>query len=322
MNIGIILHFFAIAIASGITTMGIAYGQYLAVDGYMLGINRQGAAAPILVKLLFYGLLATELSFILSFVIGMIMMQSPIASLSNSIGITEIAIAVSLLAASTIIAIAVGNIIRAGSQVLSRLPQHESKLFTTFIVLLAFTETPMLLCFIIALMGILQLSPEMTINQAFKLASASLAMGFGSIGPSLAQIIFINRVCSALSFRFKNFSKIMSFAFSTEILIETSVLMVFMISLFLTITRVNPAFDTIYTKFIFLAIAFTMTCGSFGSSVSIGYFGSHAIKQASLDMKNYDFLFKNSILTQILIETYGILSFIIALISILAVTVF
>jgi F0F1-type ATP synthase membrane subunit c/vacuolar-type H+-ATPase subunit K len=301
-------------ISSGLATIGIALGQFLAIKGFFAAVNRQPAARVFLTKLMFYGLFAIELSFVLSFVVSMMILFKPTANISYQVGLAELFISLSLLLTSLMISLAAGKTISFASLALARLPQHESKLTSTFFILLTFIETPMLLCFVTSLIILGKINPNISINEGYKLASAALTIGLGSIGPSLSQIIFTKEVCRGMIHRFINSSKIFSLSIFSEVLIETSFLFSFIISIFLAIMKVNPAFDTPYTGMIYFAIAGCISLGTFGTTVAISIVGSRSIKEIAEHMSHYNSLFKNAVLSQILIETYGIFTCIISLI--------
>jgi F0F1-type ATP synthase membrane subunit c/vacuolar-type H+-ATPase subunit K len=191
-----------------------------------------------------------------------------------------------------------------------------------FVILLAAIETPSLFSFITAMLIFAQLNPNMSVNQSYKLFSAAITMGLGSVGPSLAQWLFAQKVWKAISYRFFNFPKISPSSLLTEALIESGALFSFMVSILLVMKRVNPAFDVIYVKYIFLAISLCISLGCFASAIGIGYVGSVAIKEMAIHHDSQELIFKNSAFAQVLIETCSLFAFLISLVLLSQVTVF
>lgn len=322
MLYGELLHFLAVGIAASVASLGVSMGQAMAASGILQNINRQPNAINKLNKLLFYGLFLVESSFILSFLIAFLILFKPDANtISFGSGLINLGAALGMACSAISVGLATGVTIKTAANVLAKQPNYESKLTLFIIVVLTLIETPVFFMFVIALLAINHgASSNLTLAESYKLFAATLAMGIGVVGPSIAQMFFAKQMCLAVMHKIDNFNKIFSFAIITEALVESCALFSFIVSIFLIFKKVDPAFDIPYIGLVFAAIALCVSLGSSASAIGIAMVGRSALLELRSNINLYGKFFQSACMSQALIETCGLFALIISLILMLKIT--
>ncbi len=309
------LHFLASTLAVGLSAVGIGIGQSIATNGFFEGISKQPSTFNKVSKTFLLGLFVIEGSFVLAFIIGFLILfnNNVVSEMNLAMAISELGIGLGLGITTTCIGIAAGNFVATCCKAVSRQPFYYSKMNIFMILILTLIETPLLLNFVIGLISINSMRADMSLNEGAKLFTASLTIGLGAVGPTIAQGVFAPKACKAISFDFDNYSKILGYTFITEALIETGALLSFMISVLLCLKHIDPAFDTWLTTPTLIVSGMTVAIGTIFSSTQIGKIGSIAVEGLSKNISIYNPIFRGAFFSQILIETCGLFAFIISL---------
>lgn len=320
ISLGSILHYLAIFCGVAFGSIGVVMGQASALGGFLQGMDRQPSADNQLFKVLLYGLFFVEIPFVLCFLVAIMLFFKSSGEVSLHQGICELGIGLGMMISAVIVGSAVGKAVNSALGSIARLPNHVGALRALLLTSLTLIETPVLLSLAVSMLIMGQFDVDMTLNESFKLFSAAITMGLGSVAPSLAQKQFVPGAFAGVVFRMKNYTKMLRFFVITEALIETSVILSFVISILLVIRRVDPSFDTIFSKYVFLAIAVCISVGSFGSVLGVGNVGSSAIIYGAKSGDENNDVFKISSMSQFFIETNGFFAFVISLILLFTVT--
>ncbi len=320
MNYGAFLHFLGVCLAGSISSLGVSIGQAIAVSGVLNSIARQPAATTKLNKILFYGLFLIESSFVLAFLISFLIFFKPLDQITLASGLVDFGAALGIALSAIFVGLAAGITIKTAAGLLAKQPNQESKITLFVIVLLTLIETPTFFMFVVALLSLNHSQNLESLSEGYKLLGATLAMGIGSVGPSIAQIIFAKKMCSAVMHKMINFNRMFSFGIITEALIESCALFPFMIAVLLIFKKVDPALDSPYIGVVFLAIALCVSIASSFSAVSIANVGKAALDQIVQRIDIYEKVFQNACFSQVLIESCGLFAFIISLILMMRIT--
>lgn len=311
---GSILHFLAIVVAGTFCSIGTSIGQAIAVSGFDEGVSRQPSASSKITKMLFYGMFLIEGSFILSFIFSFMIFFRPIDTVNFAVGLAELGAALAITISASFVGIAVGKVAQTACIMVSKIPDDENRIQFLLIILLTLIDTPVFFTFTIGLFVLNGLVADLPLNVGYKLFSAAIAVGLGSVGPSLAQMIFAPAALRAV---FKDPSKayeLTNFVIITEALIETGALFSFMIAILLVFKKINPIMDVSMIGLVLIVAALVVSIGSISASMGIGRVGKKAVVAMADDFSMYGTLFKTSFLAQVFIETCGLFAFIVSLV--------
>ncbi len=313
------IHYLAAAISVTFSGIGVALGLAKAVSGTIDGFVRQGSAVQELSKIWWTGIAFIEGSFIFSFIVSIaILLAPPYENLTMPIAIAELGMALAMGVCSAFVGLAGGFAVHGGSKAAARQPIFVNKIQMLTAGIQTLMETPIVFSFIVAFTIQMKLTETMSLASGFRMLAAGLTIGFGSIGPSIGQLIFSKDCCYAPGINRKNYSKILLFSVLTEAFIETPILFSFIVSIFLLFKKIILAQALVIP--ILLSVAFVMSLGTIGASIGIGIVGSNAVMQIASESNNYPQILKTSLICQVLIETACLFSFVIALSMVIKAT--
>ena len=169
-------------------------------------------------------------------------------------------------------------------------------------------QTPIIFGFIIAMFIKGQASSVTALPEALRLVASGLCIGLGSIGPAIGMARFAKAACQAIGFNSATYTKILTFTFISEAIIETPIFFSLVISLFL-ITKTAAGADPLLTSIAMMGAAICIGLSSFGPGIGSGNIASAACKQIAINPEKSGALSGLSMLGQGLIDTCAIFGF-------------
>jgi F-type H+-transporting ATPase subunit c len=310
------LHYIAIIGAVVLSALGGGIGQGIAGLGGTSAIIRQKAGQNSIFRAMMLGLALAESGTILSLVVALLMMFSqPAETVTWGIAYAELGMGFAIGIASAAMGIASGFAVKAACESVGRQPYISQKIITLMLLVQSIIEAPVIFALLVALLIKTRIYDAMTIYEGIKLAGAGLAMGVGSIGPSIGQAIFVKSACEALGLNKDSYGKVLPFSLMSQAVIETPLIFSLIISALLIYKPVTQEL-AVTTACVSLAIAFVVGFGTGGAAVSSGYTASKSVKYVALDVTKYGLFLRTTLLGQAIIESSAIYSLIVGLILI------
>lgn len=291
---------------------------FVSIDESLL----QPVAEENIIKTIFYSLFIIEGSFILALVASFIIIfgVNP-NSLTMPMAVAELASAFAVGLASIGVSIAIAQAGKAAVEGVRDQPMYTSRIHLFMLIMITLVETPLIFSFIVSLMVIKSLTPEMTSFEGFKMAASSLAMGIGALGSGLGQSFFTRKACRAISYDKNGYNKTLSFSLICQALLETPSVFCFLIAMLLFNRSVSPSLLYFHEGWLFLIAALCVSIGSIGPSIGIGMVGGAGIDDAAGDPKRYNRVLATTFLYQVVIETSCIFALIVSLFILMEITI-
>ena len=305
----ILIHYLAVAATIGIPLMGVARGQQRASMMVISALDEQPAAQGPLRFLFFLGAAMLEFAGILSLVMGVLFFYTVPTNLAGALA--QLGAALAFIIPAVIVGIVAAYPLAANIQALARQPLLQQKILRLLLLTQIMLQTPVLFGFVISGLINASITPELSMAAGLKLFASGLTFGLGSMGPLLGLSIFARQACSTVGEHPDSYDNIFAFTFVSQGIIETPILFVFVVSLWLWLVAPSaaPWSSTAYSM-----IALTMGITTFTAGTSSGKTASSACKQIGLYAEQYGAISRTSLLGQVFIETNAIYGFITAFI--------
>ncbi len=302
---------YAIQVLSTILTIalpsiGVSIGQGIISKSAFDTFNRQPHAINILSRLLYMTLALTETAAILSLVITLLLLFSEPAVPSLAyLGIVA-AVALPGFIIGLVSAFPAREALEAGA----RQPFSTAKIFNLLLITMIVIQTPIIFGFIIAFFIRLNLMSALTTSETTKLIMSGIALGLGSLGPTIGLATFASAACQALGLNKTIYPKLLTFALTSQALIETPILFSFITALILAFM---PPSDNPLMPVIYIAAGLVTGLSMVGTGIASGRTAASACKQIALQPEHYLTLSRASMLGQAFIDTSAVYGLIIAL---------
>lgn len=305
------IHNVTVGVIIAIGSMGGAIGQGIAASGTLESITRQPASYHENLRTMFIGVALIESGPIVTLVCSLMLCFSE-TPVSWGSAYADCGVAFLLSITSFLACIASGLVVRAASISIGRQPFLAKNIFTLMVLAQAIIEAPIIFAFILTSLIQHFITPELSLIQGAQYCAAALALGFGSIGPSIGQAFFASACCSAIGIRKAVYHKIFPFMLLNQTLIDTPLIFSLLFSFLILYTPMSPLAEFIHVVPLIMA-AITIGCGSIGSGIGIGYTASCSAYQIAENPENYNSIFKTTLLSVMFIESSTIYAMIIAL---------
>jgi F0F1-type ATP synthase membrane subunit c/vacuolar-type H+-ATPase subunit K len=197
---------------------------------------------------------------------------------------------------------------------IARQPFFSQNILNIMLITQSMIQTPLLFGFLIALVIIVKLPGLAHHIESFVLFAAGLALGLGSIGPTIGLSRFAQNACKGVSINRKAYSQLIPFTLLSQAIIETPLIFALLLSLILlgTASSFNSQLDLIRT----LAAALCIGIGTFGPSISSSKTASAAGTQIAINPQNYGILSQASVIGQGLIDAAAVYALIVGVLLI------
>jgi F-type H+-transporting ATPase subunit c len=309
------MRFVAIASSIGLSALGAGIGQGLATQGALGAMMRQQLGNNHIYRMMVVGLAFIESCAVLTLVISIVMLFTSSGAHTIPIGLAEVGIGLAMGIASCSAAIASSFAVISSAHAIARQPFFSQRIITLMVIVQTLIETSVIFAFVVALIIRAQIVATMGLPDGLRYVAAGLAIGLGSVGPSIGHAIFAYACCRAIGMNKHAYAQIFSFTLLSEAIIEAPLifsLVVAVVLLFKPFTLSSAYTDAIA----FVVGALTVGIGAGSASVGTGMVASRSITQIALNPLIYGAITRTALLAQAIIESTGIYSLIVSLLII------
>lgn len=305
-----LLHFISIALSTVAAALGVSLGQAIATQAALDAINRQPAAQPEISRTTLLALALIETSAILGLLISFLLFFRTFPPLPQAVA--EVGMAIAIAFPGFFIGFASALPAQATFNAIARQPFLAKKISNFMLLTQSLIQTPLIFGFIVALVIRGQLGSITTVSQGLTLIGSGVAIGLGCAGPALGGGYFTQMACKSGGLNKASFSRLFTFTFISQAIIETPVIFASIISLLLT-KQAQSVPDNPLIGFAYIIFALAIGIGTFGPGISSGRSAAAAALQIAYNPRNYNLVTRTSMMAQGLIDTCAVYAFIISL---------
>lgn len=294
--------------------IGIGIGQGLTGKKALEAINTQPSATQEISKMMLIGAALIETAAVLATVIAfMLLFDTQTSGNAQADAVAKIGISLAIGISSLVCGIVASFPAQAACASLARQPFMNAKILNLMLITQTLIMTPNIFGFLIALLIKNQLHTLVTFEQGLQMLAAGISIGIGCVGPAIGLSLFARAACTAVGINKKAYSKIVSFTFLSEAIIETSLIFALLVSLSI-LSLTDPI--TPIKAIALCSAACCMGISTLGTGISAGRTASSACMQIAYHPEQYSSLSKISMLALAMIDTFAIYGLLIALVLI------
>lgn len=308
-----VLHYTSLALVVALPALGVGIGQGFSCLAAVRAINRQPGAQKEIGRVLFIGMAFIETAAVISMFGAILLLKSPTTPITIW---AQLGIVAAIAVPGLVIGIGSALPVYQAMASIARQPFFGGKIMNIMLISQSVIQTPIIFGLIMGAIIYSQLNSIVTTPQSIKLLASGLAMGLGSIGPTIGLSYFAQEVCRSVGLNRSAYRQLLSFTFLSQALIETPILFALIIALLLSYLPITIGASVVASA-AFIAAACTIGLSTLGAGISSGRTAVAACKQIALKPELYNVLSRSSLLGQTLIDTCTIYGLIIALILIL-----
>lgn len=310
------IYFLSVALCITFTTIGVAIGQSLIGKAALDASNIQPNAKNQIIKTSLIGIALTETSAVLSLVIALLLLFSKKADfVANSISsLPALGIALAIGLAGIIVGFSSSYPAVEACFATARQPFFSNKVSNVMLVSMSFIQTPIIFGFIISLFIWFAMSQNISLFNSIKLFSSGLAIGLGGMGPAIGIALFSKKSIFAIGYNKKVYSKILSFSFISQALIETPIIFSLITAIVLIIT---PEPQSTLKMIACVVSALSIGIGNFGPGLASSNASSEGAIQIAKSPDTASVITQASMVAQGFIDSSAIYCWLISLLVIL-----
>ena len=310
MNYALFLHYGTIALIVSISAIGVAVAQGLANLAALDASNRQPQAKNDIIRLAILGTALIETSAILAVAMAFFLLFSRNTPTTMS-SIAELGIAAALCLSGFAVGLASYKPVQAACHSVARQPFFAQNILRFMLITQSLVQTPVIFAFIVSIFIRHQAVPGISTSNALRLLASGLAIGLGSIGPTIGLAQFAGAACEGIGKNRRSYGKLLSFSFISQAIIETPAIFALLVALMLIFSPIYP--DSALKGITFLSAGLCIGFGTLGAGISSGRTSAAACTQIALNPSLYTSLSKVSMFVQGLIDTAAVYALLIAL---------
>lgn len=311
-----LFHYVTIALVVAINSFGVGLGEGITSKAALKAINTQPQARNDITRIAILGMALIETAAIMGVTVAIILLINTHALTQTSYAsIASLGVIGAVCFSGFSIGIVSAFPAREACLAVARQPFLAQQIFRFILITQSIIQTPIIFGFIIAILIKGQAPAANSLTDSIRLIASGLAIGIGSIGPSIGLASFAKAACQGLGINRESFNKLLSFTFISDAIIETPIIFALIISLILLTTTIID--NDVEKSIAMLSAACCMGFGTIGAGISSGQTAATACKQIALNPDHHAILSKISMFSQGLIDTCPIYALLIALMLIL-----
>ncbi len=249
--------------------LGIGIGQGRAGRAALEAMDVQPSARAEILRIFVLGVALMEIAAVIGIALAVLLIVDPTLHLTAvSTGIARFGIVLSLSFAGLTLGIVSAWPTIQACKATARQPFFSRKILNLLLITQSLLQTPILFCFLIAWFIKTQAGDAQTTIEGIRLLASGFAMGCGSVGPIIGLAWFAQTVVEGLGINRKSYSKMFTFTFISQAIIETPVLLAFIVSLIILFSpteNISPIRD-----FIIIAAAISTGIGTLAPGIGSG----------------------------------------------------
>lgn len=303
------LHYLIVGATIALPALCVGIGQGIAGKALSEALDTQPASHKELNYLFFLGITMMEFTCLLGVIMGLLLLYRPTPT--DAMAITQAGAALALVLPACLIGIAAAYPLSNIFYAFARQPLSYQKLLRQLLLTQIMLQTPILFGFIISIFIHQQTTLALELPQAIKLFASGALFAFGIVGPIIGITLFAKAACEAMGFNRNAHDTIFSFTFISQTIIETPILFVLIVALFLCF---GPVSSATYAPTAYLLSALCMTMTTLAAGISSGRTAQTACEQIGKNLHAFPLLSGTSLLGQVFIETNTIYGLIIVIV--------
>lgn len=268
-------------------------------------MTQQPGAISALRKTMILSLAINETSAIFSLLTALLIAMSTCSSIAQGFGFIGMALSMALPAA--VVGFFSQYPIRNAMSSLARQPNLASQLTTLLLIVLTVPQTPVIFGFVMAIVIKQYIFANMSLVLGYKLLASGIALGLGSVGPSIGIFLLGGQACYSIGIVRNLYQRIISFIFISQAVIETPFLFALVLAFLIMF---SPETTTILSS---LLPAFIISFATLVIGIGSGYIAKKACEQIALQEDMAPTLSRTSLLGQTFVDTNVIYATLIAL---------
>lgn len=312
------IHYGVIACAIVTNSISVGIGQGLTSYSALNAINRQPSARNDIIRVALIGMTLIETVAILALLVAILLLiKAPTDNANYFEYLSEIGIAFAIAITGFVIGLASSVPAQAACHAVARQPLFTQKIFGFMLMTQVLIQTPVISALIVSLLIQGQAANVTSLGDSLRLIASGLCIGIGSIGPAIGLSLFSRAALNGIGKNTQAYSKLLSFTFISEAIIETPIIFCLIIAVTLLFVVPRPETENILNGIIFLAAGLCTGLGTLGTGISSGATGAAACSQIADKPEEYSILSRTSMLAQGIIETIVIYAVLLSLVMLL-----
>jgi F-type H+-transporting ATPase subunit c len=312
------IHYGVIACAIATNSISVGISQGLTSYSALNAINRQPSARNDIIRVALIGMTLIETVAILALLVAILLLVNTPAHNTNYFAyFSEIGIALAISITGFVIGLASSVPAQAACHAVARQPLFTQKIFSFMLMTQVLIQTPVISALIVSLFIQGQAAYATVMSDSLRLIASGLCVGLGSIGPAIGLSIFSRAAINGIARNTQSYSKLLSFTFISEAIIETPIIFCLIIAVTLLFIVPRPVTDNLLDGIIFIAAGLCTGLGTLGTGISSGATGAAACSQIADNPETYSILSRTSMLAQGVIETIVIYAVLLSFLMIL-----
>jgi len=306
-----LFHYLTVAFSISLTSLGVGIGEGIASQAAIEAINIQPGSKNEISRAAIIGMALIETAAIMGITMAMILLLEAKNASNPFSGIAELGIAFAICLSGLVLGLVSALPAQQAVLAIARQPFISQKIFRFMIITQSIIQTPIIFGFIIAILIKSQANEVTSLADSLRLVGSGLAIGLGSIGPAIGLAHFAGTACRGIGINPNAYSKIFSFTFISQAVIETPVIFSLIIAILLISTPIKD--DNLLAGIAMLASAICIGFGTIGAGIASGRTAAAACEQIAINPDKYAALSRLSLFAQGLIDTSAIYALLIAL---------
>ena len=306
-------HYATVGLVVGCNSVAVGIGEGLASLAAMKAFNLRPSARGEITRTLMLSMALIETSAIIGLTIAFMLLSAPSEGPHTALmHYSTMGIGFAICLTGFTLGIAASLPAQAACFAVARQPFFNKKIQLLMLLTQSLMQTPLIFAFIIAFF-IKEKIPHVTsLAESMRLVAAGLCIGLGSIGPTIGLARFARQACEGLGINRYAYKEILSFTLISEALIESPIIFSLVTAFALLGAKIS-AMSLSTGGAPFIGAAIVMGLGTLGVGIASGNTATAACKQLTHNPEHYSKIYGTSLTAQVLIETFSIYSFLIAL---------
>lgn len=304
-------HYGTIAFSICATSLGVGIGEGIACQAAIEAINIQPGSKNEISRISIIGMALIETAAIMGITMSAILLLETRNTATIYSGVAELGIMFAICISGLVLGLVSALPAQQAVLAIARQPFFSQKIFRFMIITQSIIQTPIIFGFIIAILIKLQAGTVTSLAESLRLVASGLAIGLGSVGPAIGLAKFAATACKGIGINPQAYTKLFSFTFISQAIIETPIIFSLIISILLITSKIDN--DNLLQAITMLAAALCIGFGTLGAGIASGNTAAAACDQIARKPEKYAQLSRISLFAQGLIDTNAIYALLIAL---------
>jgi len=313
--ISALIYYLGIALCIVFGAGGGSLGQGYAGGVATEGVARQRAAYSPILQSFLVGCAFIESGCVFSLIISLVYFFSPVSLAGWSPMVLGVA-AISMGLVAGVVGGASGSIVAEGLTAMARQPYESSRVLSVMVISQILLGAPMIFMFIISFLVKNWATADISFAKAIQLAAGASIFAAGAIGPVFGQARFCSAVCRAVGLNMGMYTRIFSFSFIVQAMIETPIVFSLLVSLMVMLLTPMAGVSSMELVGLWFGVMGAVGFGSAGAAIGSGRAARRAVLCMALEEEQASSVARLAIFCQAIIDTAVIYSLIISVLII------